>query len=266
MKKPLIVSAAILVLACGVGSAWAQIAVTDGLTTARNAVVAALKRQIVDVVTAQRARLTNMARRLSASTNLDKYAAPPAPEWDSDHESAMAYAGSFRDALRGGDEAGIGFADVARTRVAAGDLIAGLPSHAQDTFERALATLDAADSSLIVGVHQVGRLWANGGHELRALTALESDVTDPSDAHSTTALLDKVSAAGLLETRQKQARLQYLMVLVEQLAIDNKRARDTEAAVLNMQLRRLLRTFGDEEGETGMLDGASDDLRTWRQP
>ena len=111
----------------------------------------------------------------------------------------------------------------------------------------------------------MGALRAHGRHELRALDTLESDVIDPSDAQSATAVLDKIGAAGLLETQQKHARLQYLTSLVEQLAIDNKRARDTEAALLNMQLRRLLST-GIDEGHAGMLDGASEDLRTWRQP
>ena len=69
-------------------------------------------------------------------------------------------------------------------------------------------------------------------------TRSKSDVIDPSEAQSATAVLDKISGAVLLETRQKQARLQYLTSIVEQLVIDNKRARDTEAAVLNMQLRR----------------------------
>ena len=52
---------------------------------------------------------------------------------------------------------------------------------------------------------------------------------------------------------------------VEQLVVDNKRARDTEAALLNMQMRRLLGTDWGEDGG-GMLSGASNDLRTWRQP
>ena len=55
---------------------------------------------------------------------------------------------------------------------------------------------------------------------------------DPSEGQSATAVLDKISGAALLETRQKQARLQYLTAIVEQLVVDNKRARDTEAAAV----------------------------------
>ena len=39
----------------------------------------------------------------------------------------------------------------------------------------------------------------------------------------------------------RQARMQFLTAIVEQLLVDNKRARDTEAAAMNMQLGRLRR-------------------------
>ena len=105
----------------------------------------------------------------------------------------------------------------------------------------------------------------NTERELTAIDGLESDVVDPSDLQSTTAVLDKISGAALLEARQKQARLQYLTAIVEQLVVDNKRARDSEAALLNMQLQRLRSLDWSEDGG-GMLTGAADDLRTWRQP
>jgi hypothetical protein len=99
-----------------------------------------------------------------------------------------------------------------------------------------------------------------------AIGELERHVTDPSPDQSATAVLDKISGAALIETGQKQARLQFLTALVEQLLVDSKRARDTEAAALNMQLGRL-RAFGDgEERRNGLLEGAAEDLRAWRQP
>jgi hypothetical protein len=136
---------------------------------------------------------------------------------------------------------------------------------AQDAIGRALATLDAADATIIAGTHQAGLLRWNGRRELAAIDALEADVVNPSEDQSTTAVLDKISGAALLEARHKQARLQYLSAMVEQLVVDNKRARDTEAALLNMQVRRLLGVDWGEGGG-GMLSGAGDELRTWRQP
>ena len=74
---------------------------------------------------------------------------------------------------------------------------------------------------------------------------------------------DKISAAVLLETRNRQARMEFLTAIVEQLLVDNKRARDAEAAAMNMQLGRL--RDGRRAG-LGLLAGAGDDLRSWKQP
>ena len=207
-----------------------------------------------------------MAQRLSASTNLDKYATPDRPDSPAYSETdTLAHGDSYRRALAYGDASGSAYTYVSRTRQDPGGLLAGLSPGARDMVGRALATLDAADSTIITGTHQAGLLRWNGERELAAIDALEADVVNPSHNQSTTAVLDKISGAALLEARQKQARLQYLSAIVEQLVVDNKRARDTETALLNMQMGRLLGADSGEDGG-GMLSGASNDLRTWRQP
>jgi hypothetical protein len=250
----------------GFGSAWAQIAVTDPATTGRNAMIAVLRNQILEAVRMQHDRLRSMAQRLSAATNLDKYATSDRPEAPAyDEMQPLVYADSYRQALAHGDPTGSAYASVSRARAHPDDLLTGLSPAAREMVGRSLATLDAADSTIIAATHQAGLLRWNAHRELAAIDALEADVINPSEDQSTTAVLDKISGAALLEARQKQARLQYLSALVEQLVVDNKRARDTEAALLNMQMRRLLGTDWGEDGG-GMLSGASNDLRTWRQP
>jgi hypothetical protein len=67
----------------------------------------------------------------------------------------------------------------------------------------------------------------------------------------------------LIAARQRQARTQLLAGVVEQLLVDSKRARDTEAASLNMQMvawrdaRAINKAF---------VAGTGEALRTWRQP
>ncbi len=104
----------------------------------------------------------------------------------------------------------------------------------------ALATLDLADSVIIAGTHQTGRIRGNRRSEVNTITALESDVVDPSNEQSTTAVLDKVSAASLIRARQQETRMQLLTALTEQLLVDSKRDRDTDVAAMNMQLGRLV--------------------------
>ena len=67
----------------------------------------------------------------------------------------------------------------------------------------------------------------------------------------------------LIGARQRQARIQLLTGVLEQLLIDSKRARDTEAAVLGMQLTTWREGRAANEA---FIAGAGDALRTWRQP
>lgn len=260
---------AIVVLALvlsGVGSAWAFI-VTDPATTARNAITAALKSRVLDTLTEQGLRLRRMARRLSVLTNLDKYAVPDVPRWRVyRYQDIHLYANPYSEALNYGDAQGVAYAEVARTRAAVGRELAELPPAAAAAIAAQLATLDLADSTIITGTDQNGRLRPQGKREMQAIDALERDVVDPSQTQSATAVLDKISGAVLIGARQKQSRLEFLTALVEQLVIDNKRARDTEAAAMNMQLGQLRLRARDEEGGGGFLAGAGNDLRTWRQP
>jgi hypothetical protein len=266
MKYRRIVMCLLALSALGLGSAWAQIAVTDPATTRRNAMIAVLRNQILEALRVQGERLRSMAQRLSVSTNLDKYATPDRPDAGAYGETqTLVYGDRYRAALAHGDPSGSAYIYVSRARQSPDDLLAGLTPAARDTVGQALATLDAADSTLMAGTHQAGLLRWNGRRELAAIDALEAHVVNPSEDQSATAVLDKISGAALLEARQKQARLQYLSAIVEQLVVDNKRARDTEAALLNMQVRRLLAADRGEDGG-GMLSGASKDLRSWRQP
>jgi hypothetical protein len=98
---------------------------------------------------------------------------------------------------------------------------------------------------------------------LPAIDVLESTVIDPSNEQSATAVLDKISGASLIGVRQRQARIQLLSGVLEQLLVDSKRARDTEAAMLGMQLT----TWRDgRAANEAFMAGTGDALRTWRQP
>jgi len=72
-----------------------------------------------------------------------------------------------------------------------------------------------------------------------------------------------VSGAVLIGTRQRQARLQLVTGLVEQLLVDSKRARDTEALSLNMQVTSWRQA---RQANTAFRAGAGHALQTWRQP
>ena len=259
-----------MIVTASVGVVSAQIAISDPPLIARDAAIAVLKGQILDALTNEAQQIQQMSERLGALTDLNKYAISDGgtPTWriHSVEGDRFLYANSYNAALNYGDRAGSAFDQVARSRVDAGQALATLGEEellADAAIRSELATLDAADSSIIVGTNQTGQLRYNGGNELSAIVALERDTIDSSSDKSTTAVLDKISGAGLIRARQQQARIQFMAAITEQLLVDNKRTRDTDAAAMNMQLERL--RWG-AAASASLARGSADALRSWRQP
>lgn len=267
LRATVVVASAVLVL--GASFAAAQIVVFDPAITIKNATIAALKQEVLSVLTNQGQTLRRMAGRLSALTNLDKYSLTDPPAWRIHwfiDDGTFLYANPYNAALNYGDGQGAAFEAVARQRQPVGAELAPLTEEAPDALAAIaaqLATLDIADSTIIAGTDQTGQLRYNGRRENDAIAALDANVIDSSGTQSATAVLDKISGAGLIRARQQQARIQFLAAMVEQLLVDNKRSRDTESAAMNMQLGRLR---DGRAANTNLLAGAGADLRSWRQP
>ena len=264
-----LVLAAIGVGVCG-SVAAAQIVVTDPAVTIKNAIIATVRQQVLDTATQQAAQLRRMVRRLSAFADLSRYAISDddTPKWRIHLwlGEQFVYANPYNAALNYGDRDGAAFEQVARERVTPGEELAVFGENGLDAeaaIAAQLATLDAADSTIMAATDQTGQLRYNGRKELAAIEALETDTLDPSLTQGTTAVLGKISGAGLIRARQQQARIQFLTGIVEQLLVDNKRARDTETAVMNMQLQRLRHR---PIAGTSLVAGAANDLRSWKQP
>jgi hypothetical protein len=269
-RRTIICGSLVMMLVLGAGLANAQFVVLDPALTLKDAAIAALKELLRNTLSDEADRLYKMAKRLSAFSDLNRYVISDddTPMWriHSFQFEKFLYANGYNAALNYGDRSGSAYEDVARTRVAPGVELAALVDAAPDAeaaIIAQLATLDAADSSIIAGTDQTGLLRYNGRKELAAIEALQDDALDPSLDQSATAVLDKISGAGLIRSQQQQARMQFLAGIVEQLLIDNKRDRDTEAATMNMQLERL--RWGAAANRS-LVAGAGDCLRTWRQP
>src|SRR5213593_1357018 len=218
-RHRIVVFSAITTLGVGAGFARAQVVVTDPATTIKNVAIALLKNDVVDVLTNQATRLRKMAKRLSLATNLDKYSLGEPPAWRIHwfiDDGTFLYANPYTAALNYGDGSGRSFEEVARKRVTPGAELSGIGGEGEDgtaaldAIRSELATLDIADSTIIAGTDQNGQLRYNGRREQAAIDALDADVINPSPSQSATAILEKISGAGLIRARQQQARLQFL--------------------------------------------------------
>ena len=252
-----------LAFAGGTGSAAsAQWIVHDAATTAQNRITAALKEIQYQVQLRQHDRIFAMARRLSALTNLRKYALSNVPRWRT-HGGDFFFAMPDLDALTFGDPSGAAY-----TRMVAGleqaARVAQLPPSARRAFLSRLAIVEGMDAVAMAATHTSGQFRLGGRRtELQAIDDLEGDVIDPSSHQSATAVLGKISGASLVGARQRQARIQLLSEVLEQLLADNKQVRDSEAAVLNMQL---VRWRDGRAADAAFVAGSAHALSTWRQP
>jgi hypothetical protein len=243
--------------------ASAQIAVHDAAVTARNRIAAALKELLLEVQREQHSKLRRMANRLSAHTNLDKYAVTEVPRWRTHDFETFLYANGYHAALNYGDATGTAYLAVTQPVMAARVLLNDRTAAAREALAARLATVEAADAAAIAATHNTGALRYNGRRELHAIDALQAHVIDPSLAQSATAVLDKISGAVLVGVRQRQARVQLMTGVVEQLLIDSKRERDSYASAINMQIT----TWRDADAANrAFAAGTGDALRTWRQP
>lgn len=256
---------AFLVLAMASGSvrpASAQWAVFDAATTARNRTTAALTQLLERLQTQQHDKFLSMARRLSALTSLRRFSVTDVPRWRIHGSGEFSFVESYLDALNYGDRSGMAYLALVE-RLTPSPRLAQLTPAARRAMASRLATIDLADAVLIAGGHGTGQVRSIGRRELDAIDALERDVVNPSLEQSTTAVLDKISGASLVGARQRQARIQLLTGVLEQLLLDTKQLRDADAAVMNAQLT----TWRDKAlADAAFVAGSGDALRTWRQP
>jgi hypothetical protein len=263
MRRSLLIVAFIIV---GSLVGHAQVVVFDSAVTARNSVTAALKEYLLTVQREQHRQLRRMARRLSMFTSLGKYTLPNAPRWRThawEDNEAFLYSTAYHAALNYGDAGGGAFLGVSQPVLNAADALGRLTPAARRALTAHLATLDVTAAAVIAATHDTGRLRYNGRRELRAIEGLDQDVTNGSLEQSTTAVLDKISGAVLIGARQRQARVQLLSGVVEQLLVEGKRARDTEASAMNMQL---VAWRDRQAANAAFVAGSADALRAWRQP
>ncbi len=253
------------VILCG-SVGHAQLVVYDPAVTARNTITATLKEYLLELQTQQHSQLRRMAQRLSMFTNLRKYGVPDPPRWrihDFEDPNMFLFARAYHAALNYGDSSGSAFLGISQPLLDAGAALSQLSPAGDRALRAQLATLNLTDAAVVSATNDTGQLRFNGRRELQAIESLDRDVTDGTLEQSTTAVLDKISGASLIAARQRQARVQLLSGMVEQLLVEGKRARDTEAAAINMQLV----SWRDRQAaNAAFVAGSGDALRTWRQP
>ena len=115
---------------------------------------ATLKEYLLNVQRDQHAKLRRMARRLSAHTNLDKYALPDPPRWRT-HGGDYLFAGPYNDALIFGDAGGAAYVELTHRLLSAAQGLSRLPADARRSLLAQLATIELTDAAAIAAADDV---------------------------------------------------------------------------------------------------------------
>jgi hypothetical protein len=165
-------------------------------------------------------------------------------------------------ALNLGDPLGNGYKQVVDPLDLPLDVIARMPVVLQRRFMDNYATIQLADSVATMGIDHSGTVRTSGNVLLQVLQSMESDAFSTLDSfHTQTALLNKINGAAILNLRVGEETNQFLSSAVEQLVVDNKRKRDTEARIMNATINQW--RWGQAYGND-IFGRTAADIDNWR--
>jgi hypothetical protein len=240
--------------------AQAQFAVIDPANLAQAVLIAERTQQHYEELRRQFETIRRMAQGLG---DMSEFRTPPLALARHD-PTRWPYGASWLTALNSGDPTGAAYNQTVIPLGTITDVPARLSPEARAMFERLYSTIEIADSAAQTGGDQIGLVRRYYNRVQRSLDALASDLVDSRpEYHEMTAVLDKIAAGELIARRQDTAINQLLSNALEQLLVRAKSIRDTEAAVVNMQIG----TWRDAgQANDALVVGTGDALRTWRQP
>lgn len=161
------------------------------------------------------------------------------PAWPLHDLASWQYAQPILSALNVGDTSGSRYRQVADLLDIPSDVLARMPPELRRRLGTAYATIELADSIAARGIDQAGTVRANGRLILQTIQSMDTDAVALDDSyHTQAALLNKINAAAVLGLRIEAQSNQFLMDTLEQLLVDNKRKRDTEAKGMNATINQ----------------------------
>jgi hypothetical protein len=206
--------------------------------------------------------LVDQARRLPASL-LARYVSPEVQWRLHNLQTAYPWARPVLTALTSGDLTGQQYLRTVDALQPMDDVLEQLPPSLRRRLTDAYATIELADSVAQMSINQVGAIRTNGASVLSAIRAVENDTVDPANSfQSQTAILNKINGTSVLGLRIAERATQFQMHALEQMIVENKRRRDTEAILMNASLYQW--QYGLQYGQN-LYGATATNLDTWRQ-
>jgi hypothetical protein len=184
------------------------------------------------------------------------------PAWPTHDLSSWLFAQPMLSALNRGDTTGARYRQVADLVDIPTDVLARMPPELRRRLGTAYATIELADSIATRAVDQAGAVRSNGRLILQTIQAMDTDAFALDDSYQTqNAILNKINTASVLGLRIGAQSNQFLMDALEQLLVENKRQRDTEAKGMDATIHQW--RYGQLYG-ADLFSRTAANLDTWR--
>jgi hypothetical protein len=204
--------------------------------------------------------LVQQARRLPVDM-ANRYRAL-SPAWPTHDLTGWLFAQPILTALNSGDTTGARYRQVTDLVDVPNDVLARMPAELRRRLGTAYATIELADSIATRAVDQAGLDRANGRQILQTIQSMDADAFSVDDSYQTqTAILNKINTASVLGLRIGAQSNQFLMDALEQMLVENKRRRDTEAKAMDATIHQW--RYGQAYG-ADLFSRTAVNLDTWR--
>lgn len=244
--------ALVLVLVLGVVPAAHAFAVTDVARLVQQVALRITQEMSYQRMASHYRIMRRWGRRLSIFENLSKYVPAHVPLW-----RTWRQYDPMREALDIMNTLNFGLGVRGAAAILGPRVVPDVEIPRPPEVEAGLAQLELAESVILGGFDQTGRIRGAEDIEEAVLARLEQDVRSASGG--TTARADVLTAAAAIRAAQGQTRVQLLLSIGEQLTVDALREREMEAAVQRMRVAAL-----QKPAPTSRNDAQA--LRTWRMP
>ncbi|MGI9072753.1 MAG: hypothetical protein ACR2JB_15910 [Bryobacteraceae bacterium] len=145
-----------------------------------------------------------------------------------------------------------------------GDALSGVPSDEAQRIKRSYAAVELADGVNLSGMQTIGDLRQNAAAVNTAIQNLENDSLSSDPAMNTEiAVLNKISAASLIDLKNTQDTNKLLVALAEQRIIQTKQERDAETRAINDHIQFLSQA---KDAMAAQAQDASAAMLAWRMP
>jgi type IV secretion system protein TrbJ len=193
-----------------------------------------------------------------------RYHATATPWTPSSATNTYGTTAAWESAINSGQNVSNGYSTSTEALGSYGGALGNIPEDQLERLEKDYGTVELSDGANQAAMQLLGQLRANAAANETTISNLENDSlsSDP-DMNTEIAVLNKISAAGIVNLRNTQDANKLLAALAEAQIVAAKRERDAEARAFNEHIQFMSQ---GQEALSSQAANASSAMLAWHMP